>query len=147
MRHAQHMGRRLSPRTLLWSEADPRVHAFDGACSPERAAGMLAVPARARADAASGAPLAFDLLSSWQRVVPGISDTPFRSAPAFAKQGRERYGTGPGLRGLLRAFADLPNGRVSGVAPQPRCVPRGTRRSWRTRPATPPGESAGWRRG
>ncbi|MFD6949602.1 MULTISPECIES: Fic family protein [unclassified Nocardiopsis] len=77
------------------------IRAFDGARSPERAAGMLAALARARADAASGAPLTFDLLSSWQRSVLDVPDAPFRGAPAFAKQGRERYGTGPDLRGLL----------------------------------------------
>lgn len=79
------------------------IRAFDGARSPERAAGMLAALARARADAASGAPLTFDLLSSWQRLVLDASDTPFRSTSAFAKQGREHYGTGSDLRGLLDA--------------------------------------------
>ncbi|MEU1898429.1 hypothetical protein ABZ512_08615 [Nocardiopsis dassonvillei] len=64
---------------------------------------MLAALARARADAASGAPLTFDLLSFWQRVVLGMSDTPFRSAPAFAKQGRERYGTGRATSATPRA--------------------------------------------
>lgn len=89
------------PVTPVRDGAAHDIRAFDGARSPERAAGMLAALARARADAASGAPLTFDLLSSWQRLVLGVSDAPFRTAPALAKQGRERYGTGPDLRGLL----------------------------------------------
>lgn len=80
---------------------DIRTH--DHARSPQRAEGLLAALARARADAASGTPLTFDLLSTWQRHVLDVPEAPFRSHPAYAKQGRERYGTAPGLPALLDA--------------------------------------------
>jgi hypothetical protein len=67
--------------------------------NPARAARLLAALARVRADADSGASLSFELLSAWQRHVLDVPDPPFRSHPAFAKGGRERYGTGPHLRG------------------------------------------------
>lgn len=37
----------------------------------------------------------FDLLMSWQRAVLEVADAPFRDGPAFAKDGRERYGLAP----------------------------------------------------
>ncbi|MFE5027542.1 Fic family protein [Streptomyces sp. NPDC056656] len=46
----------------------------------------------ARADAAAVRPLGFGLLTEWQRLVLGRQDISFRTFPAFAKKGRERYG-------------------------------------------------------
>ncbi|MGW0337726.1 hypothetical protein ACWD0J_38985, partial [Streptomyces sp. NPDC003011] len=54
-------------------------------------------------DAGSGTPLGFGLLSAWQCRLLGMSDAPFRRRAAYAKSGRERYGTGPDLPGLLDA--------------------------------------------
>ncbi|KOU15595.1 hypothetical protein ADK52_34995 [Streptomyces sp. WM6372] len=51
-----------------------------------------------------GAPLDFDLLRGWQQHVLGTPLPPrFRSLPAFAKGGRERYGIGPNTRARLDA--------------------------------------------
>ncbi|WP_051042957.1 Fic family protein [Nocardiopsis xinjiangensis] len=77
------------------------VRAFDAARSPERAAGMLAALEHARSDAAVGAPLEFARVASWQRSVLGTSAVGFRRGSAFAKGGRERYGTD--LTGLFDA--------------------------------------------
>ncbi|MEV0122092.1 Fic family protein [Streptomyces sp. NPDC050703] len=80
------------------------IRAFDGAVDPARARGLLAALELMRSDAARGATLDFDLLSGWQQ---HILDTPrrplFRTAPAFAKGGRERYGIGPDTRARLDA--------------------------------------------
>ncbi|MFF2931562.1 Fic family protein [Streptomyces mirabilis] len=46
----------------------------------------------ARADAAAHCPLGFGLLAEWQKAVLGRPDVSFRTLPAFAKGGRERYG-------------------------------------------------------
>lgn len=79
------------------------VRAFDAARSPERAAGMLTALEHARSDAAAGAHLDFALVASWQRSVLDTSAVGFRRGPAFAKGGRERYGTGADLPGLFDA--------------------------------------------
>jgi hypothetical protein len=72
------------------------IRAFDGAIDPVRADGLLAALALMRADAASGAPLDFEMLRGWQRHVLGVPEPPpFRTLPAFAKDGRERYGIAP----------------------------------------------------
>jgi len=75
---------------------DIRTH--DRARDPQRAGRLLAALGRVRADAAADAPLTFELLGTWQRHVLGTSAVPFRSVPAFAKGGRERYGHTPQLR-------------------------------------------------
>jgi hypothetical protein len=80
---------------------DIRVH--DHARSPERAARLLTALRQARADAVSGTPLSFEHLEAWQRHVLGVLRAPFRRHPAYAKSGRERYGTGPDLPGLFDA--------------------------------------------
>ncbi|OIV36840.1 cell filamentation protein Fic [Mangrovactinospora gilvigrisea] len=80
------------------------VRAFDAAIDPARAEGLLAALESARADAARGAVLDFALLAGWQRHVLGtVQPPPFRTAPAFAKGGRERYGLRPGIRARLDA--------------------------------------------
>lgn len=67
------------------------VRAFDHARDPARAIALLAALDRVRADAA-GTPLTFALLAGWQRLVLGAPAV-FRTVPAYAKDGRERYGT------------------------------------------------------
>ncbi|MER8057995.1 MULTISPECIES: Fic family protein [unclassified Streptomyces] len=107
-------------RTVPWQEAPddgeqgpltpPRdgvaedIRAFDGAVDPARAQGLLTALELIRADAARGATLDFELLRSWQRHVLGTAQPPpFRTLPAFAKRGRERYGIGPDTRARLDA--------------------------------------------
>ncbi len=80
------------------------IRAFDGAIDRERAEGLLAALTLARADARRGAALDFELLRGWQQCVLGTPQPPpFRSLPAFAKRGRERYGVGPETRARLDA--------------------------------------------
>lgn len=80
------------------------IRAFDGAVDPARADGLLAALELMRVDAARGASLDFALLRSWQQHVLGLPQPPpFRSLPAFAKGGRERYGIGPDTRERLDA--------------------------------------------
>ncbi|SNR28527.1 Fic/DOC family protein [Actinomadura mexicana] len=80
------------------------ILAFDGAIEPARAEGMLAALELVRTDATRGAPLTFERLQGWQQHVLGTSrPPPFRSSPAFAKGGRERYGIGPDTRSRLDA--------------------------------------------
>ncbi|MEV5129151.1 Fic family protein [[Kitasatospora] papulosa] len=72
------------------------IRAFDGAIDPARAEGLLRALEVLRADAARGARLDFALLSTWhQHVLGSPQPPPFRTSPAFAKGGRERYGLGP----------------------------------------------------
>ncbi|WP_416983660.1 Fic family protein [Streptomyces sp. T028] len=80
------------------------IRAFDGALDPARAQGLLTALELVRADAARAAALDFELLRGWQRHVLGTPEPPdFRSLPAFAKEGRERYGIGPDTRARLEA--------------------------------------------
>jgi hypothetical protein len=69
-----------------------------------RATGLLTALELLRADAASGAPLDFELLRSWQQhVLDTPQPPPFRTSPAFAKGGRERYGIARDTRARLDA--------------------------------------------
>ncbi|MGW2375398.1 Fic family protein [Kitasatospora sp. NPDC001683] len=86
------------PLTPVRDGAVHDIRTRDHARSPDRAARLLAGLALARADAAAGLPLSFDLLAAWQRLVLATSEVPFRSRAAFAKAGRERYGIGPDTR-------------------------------------------------
>ncbi|PAZ09876.1 cell filamentation protein Fic [Streptomyces sp. SA15] len=80
------------------------IRSFDGALDPARAEGLLAALDLVRADAARGASLDFELLRGWQQhVLDTPRPPPFRSLPAFAKRGRERYGIGPDTRDRLDA--------------------------------------------
>ncbi|RKT19983.1 Fic/DOC family protein [Streptomyces sp. 1114.5] len=80
------------------------VEAFDRAVDAARADGLLAALARLRADAARGAVLDVELLRGWQQHVLGTPQPPpFRTLPAFAKGGRERYGIAPDTRARLDA--------------------------------------------
>ncbi|WP_338485147.1 Fic family protein [Streptomyces sp. SCSIO 75703] len=53
------------------------------------------------ADAEQGRPLAFALMAKWQRTVLGHDLVGFRTMPAFAKGGRERYGLAPDTQTLF----------------------------------------------
>ncbi|MEV7525909.1 Fic family protein [Streptomyces sp. NPDC091371] len=80
------------------------IRAFDGAIDPARAEGLLTALELVRADAARGARLDFEVLSSWQQHLLGTPEPPrFRSSPAFAKGSRERYGIGPDTRARFDA--------------------------------------------
>jgi hypothetical protein len=80
------------------------IRVFDGAVDPARAEGLLGALELVRADAARGASLDFELLRGWQQLVLDTPQPPpFRSLPAFAKGGRERYGIGPNTRARLDA--------------------------------------------
>ncbi|MEU5492542.1 Fic family protein [Streptomyces griseofuscus] len=57
-----------------------------------RGDGLRAAWRQARTDAAAGEALGFRLLQEWQKLVLGLPEVPFRTLPAFAKEGRERYG-------------------------------------------------------
>jgi Fic/DOC family protein len=74
----------------------------------ERARCLLAALDDVRSDAAGVEPLSFKLLASWQRHV--TSDITFRTGPAFAKHGREKYGreadTPEAFDGCLRQTLD-----------------------------------------
>ncbi|MEH1057918.1 Fic family protein [Micromonospora sp. CPCC 206171] len=59
---------------------------------PERAARLLTALDRVRAAADQGGPLTYELLTDWQRQVLGSPEVGFRTGPAYAKGGRERYG-------------------------------------------------------
>jgi Fic/DOC family len=56
---------------------------------------VLAALDLALADAEQGRPLTFALMAKWQRAVLGHGLAGFRTMPAFAKGGRERYGLAP----------------------------------------------------
>jgi hypothetical protein len=91
-----------APRTPRRDGAVHDIRAFDGAVSPARSARLLAALELARADAGACAALTFERLTEWQRLVLDTSDTPsFRTGPAFAKAGQERYGHSPDLPALL----------------------------------------------
>lgn len=112
-----HLARWLAVReTVPWDQAPPDgepvtpardgaaedIRAFDAALDPARAQGLLTALDLLRRDAERGAVLDFELLRSWQRHVLG-TDPEFRTLPAFAKRGRERYGIGPDTRERLDA--------------------------------------------
>jgi hypothetical protein len=115
--HPDHLATWLTIReTVPWPEFPPGdstaqandivaedIRSFDGALDPNRAAGLLAALELARADAARGAVLDFALLQSWQQHILGTPEPPFRTEPAFAKGGHERYGIAPDTRARLDA--------------------------------------------
>ncbi|MFE7599514.1 Fic family protein [Streptomyces sp. NPDC057494] len=80
------------------------IRAFDAALDPARGQGALLALERLRADASHDTPLGFALLQTWQQHVLGTPQPPaFRTLPAFAKGGRERYGIAPDTRVRLDA--------------------------------------------
>lgn len=69
-----------------------------GGRDSEGTARVLTALEVAFADAEQGRPLTFALMSRWQRAVLGHDLVGFRTMPAFAKGGRERYGLAPDTR-------------------------------------------------
>ncbi|MFD7227316.1 Fic family protein [Streptomyces sp. NPDC059881] len=81
-------------------EASRTPEGLQGAGSQARAPGECRTSARL----ARGSLLDFELLRGWQQYVLDTPERPpFRSSPAFAKEGRERYGIGPDTRARLDA--------------------------------------------
>jgi hypothetical protein len=64
---------------------------------------MLAALTVCRASAARDEPLTFQRLAQWQAIVLGFDTAPFRTAAAFAKSGRERYGLIPDIHARFEA--------------------------------------------
>ncbi|MEV5545970.1 Fic family protein [Streptomyces sp. NPDC052309] len=92
------------PVTPARDGAAEDIRSFDRVLDPSRAEGLLAALDRLRADAARGTPLDFALLQGWQQHVLGTPRPPaFRSRPAFAKDGQERYGMASDTRARLDA--------------------------------------------
>jgi hypothetical protein len=82
---------------------DPVVGRRDGVVDHVRASRdvgrterLLTALQQVRDAASAGLSLSFDLLCGWQTTVLGEPVTGFRTGPAFAKSGRERYGLHPG---------------------------------------------------
>ncbi|MEU6541546.1 Fic family protein [Streptomyces sp. NPDC047000] len=69
-----------------------------GGRDSEGTARVLTALDLAFADAEQGRPLTFALMAKWQRTVLGHDLVGFRTMPAFAKGGRERYGLAPDTR-------------------------------------------------
>ncbi|WP_266651533.1 hypothetical protein [Streptomyces sp. NBC_01549] len=69
-----------------------------GGRDSEGTARVLTALELAFADAEQGRPLTFALMAKWQRTVLGHDVVVFRTMPAFAKGGRERYGLAPDTR-------------------------------------------------
>ncbi|MEU6076730.1 hypothetical protein [Micromonospora sp. NPDC047074] len=59
---------------------------------PRRLSRLLSAYDDVRCEAAANADLTMDLLARWNRIVRGVPVAAFRRAPAYAKNGRERYG-------------------------------------------------------
>ncbi|WP_446214044.1 Fic family protein [Micromonospora sp. IBSANI012] len=62
---------------------------------PQLAARLLTALDRVRVAADWGGPLTYELLADWQRQVLASPEVGFRTGPAYAKGGRERYGLAP----------------------------------------------------
>ncbi|MGW4198375.1 Fic family protein [Streptomyces sp. NPDC005004] len=92
------------PVTPARDGAAEGIRRFDAAVDAARAQGLLAGLELLRADAARGASLDFELIQRWQQHVLNAPELPpFRALPAFAKNGRERYGVDPDTRSRLDA--------------------------------------------
>ncbi|MGC4094092.1 MAG: Fic family protein [Polyangiaceae bacterium] len=91
----QLQGISMSPIEPIWSQSDGHLRfleqRFRGR-DPTRFERMSQALALARSHALARQALGFDRLASWQNIVLGRERSPFRVTPAFAKQGRERYG-------------------------------------------------------
>ncbi|MFJ5834974.1 Fic family protein [Streptomyces sp. NPDC093089] len=73
-------------------------NATRGGRDVEGTARVLAALDLALADAKRGDRLTFALMANWQQIVLGEGVAAFRTLPAFAKGGRERYGIAPDTR-------------------------------------------------
>ena len=82
------------PTSSLDDAHEHYIELDDRPRDPDRADRMAAALLVCRDAAAHGSLLTFDLLAEWQRIVLGATaPVPLRTTDAFAKQGRERYGT------------------------------------------------------
>ncbi|MCC2313649.1 Fic family protein [Cellulomonas xiejunii] len=78
-----------------------------------RAARLEAALHLAGGTADAGQPLTLDVLTGWQRVVLGVPTVDFRTGPAYAKGGRERYGLEPTTRARFeQCLAEAADPRV-----------------------------------
>ncbi|MFJ2081259.1 hypothetical protein ACIOBK_01815 [Micromonospora chokoriensis] len=59
---------------------------------PQRLSRLLIAYDDVRLEAAAGTDLTSGLLARWNRIIRGVPIAAFRRAPAYAKNGRERYG-------------------------------------------------------
>lgn len=59
---------------------------------PQRLSRLLTAYEDVRLEAAASADLTAGLLARWNRIIRGVPVAAFRRAPAYAKNGRERYG-------------------------------------------------------
>ncbi|GIF47194.1 Fic/DOC family protein [Asanoa ferruginea] len=83
------------PRTPLRAVRDGFIaHAAIGEDQPRRRL-LLAAYDDVRSAAATGADLIPDLTARWNAMLRGIPAAGFRRGPAFAKNGRDRYGLHP----------------------------------------------------
>jgi hypothetical protein len=67
------------------------IHTVGKARDPKRASALFAALEQVREDASIKAYLDFDRLCRWQQIVLDTTQVSFRTGPAFAKDGRERY--------------------------------------------------------
>ncbi len=72
-----------------------------GGRDSEGTAQVLTALDMAFTEAEQGRPLTFALMAKWQRAVLGHDRVGFRTMPAFAKGGRERYGLAPDTQALF----------------------------------------------
>ncbi|WP_331760346.1 Fic family protein (plasmid) [Streptomyces sp. NBC_01471] len=90
------------------------LHATRGGRDPEGAVRVLTALDQSLADANQGRQLTLALMAGWQRTVLRRDPVGFRTMPAFAKGGRERYGLEPDTPGRFEeclsesAQSDLP---------------------------------------
>jgi hypothetical protein len=63
---------------------------------PDRQHRLLTAHADVRRTAATGTELSPGLTARWNGILRGVPAAPFRRTPAYAKNGRERYGWHPG---------------------------------------------------
>jgi hypothetical protein len=90
-----------------------RIASVERARDPLRAQRLGAAYARLSEDLGNCKPLDFGLLASWQCVALGMTAAPFRSGPAFAKRGRERYGLAPDTQARFeRCLADSADAKL-----------------------------------
>ncbi|MEU3448811.1 Fic family protein [Streptomyces thermolilacinus] len=85
-------GSRLASRRHARDDFRNYFMATRGGRDREGTARVLTALDVAFADAEHGRPLTFALMEKWQRTVLGHDLVGFRTMPAFAKGGRERYG-------------------------------------------------------
>ncbi|WP_432062705.1 Fic family protein [Streptomyces sp. S1] len=81
-------------------------HTTRGERDPEGTTRVLAALDLALADAKGGDRLSFSLMAGWQQTVLGKGVAAFRTMPAFAKGGRERYGIARDTRARFEQCLD-----------------------------------------